>query len=226
MKLSIKNWKEDERPREKLIQNGASVLSDSELIAIIIRSGTTKKDAVEISRDLLQAADNSIQQLEKFTIKEITAIEGFGETKAVSILAAIELGRRSFRKEDPKLRIQSSVEIATIFKAQLGHLSHEEFWVVYLNRNNRIIRKERISTGGTCATVVDLKILAKKAVDCLAQSLIIVHNHPSGNLTPGKEDRLVTKNIAMALKLFDIHLLDHIIVSKNGYFSFADEGLL
>ena len=226
MKLSIKNWKEDERPREKLIQNGASVLSDSELIAIIIRSGTAKKDAVEISRDLLQAADNSIQRLEKFSIQEITSIEGFGETKAVSILAAIELGRRSFRKEEQNPRVQSSVDIANIFRTQLGHLSHEEFWVIYLNRNNRIIRKERISTGGTCATIVDLKILAKKALDCLAQSIIIVHNHPSGNLNPGKEDRQVTKNIAAALKLFEIHLLDHVIVSKNGYFSFADEGLL
>ena len=224
----IKDLLYDERPREKFMNKGASALTNAELIAIIIRSGSSTCNAVEISRKILQLADNDIGKLSVISEEELENIGGIGKTKAISVLAAIELGKRAFELHGQKerLRITSSEIAARLFSPLLRNIPHEEFWAAYLDRANRIIKKERLSSGGTFSTVVDIKILAKKAIDMLSSSVIIAHNHPSGNLIPGEQDRQTTENTKKALSMFDIRLMDHIIIAKNDYFSFADEGLI
>ena len=224
----IKDLLYDERPREKFMNKGAAALTNAELIAIIIRSGSSTCTAVEISRKILQLADNDIGKLSMISEEELENIGGIGKTKAISVLAAIELGKRAFELHGQKerLRITSSEIAARLFSPLLRNIPHEEFWAAYLDRANRIIKKERLSSGGTFSTVVDIKILAKKAIDMLSSSVIIAHNHPSGNLIPGEQDRQTTENTKKALSMFDIRLMDHIIIAKNDYFSFADEGLI
>jgi DNA repair protein RadC len=225
--LSIKSWSPEDRPREKLILKGKSALSDAELIAILLGSGTSSLSAVELAKKVLQPAGNNLHELARHTVKDLIKIKGIGEAKALTIVAALELGRR--RKEiegNEKPKITGSRDAYDILKADLMDISHEEFWIVLLNRANRVIKKSQISQGGVAGTVADPKIIFKLALEELASGIILAHNHPSGNLTASQADLDLTKKIKDAGKLLEIQVLDHIIVAAQKYFSFADEGLL
>lgn len=226
-KPSIKEWAVEDRPREKMLVNGVRALSEAELVAILIGSGNSDESAVELSRRILASVANNLNELGKKTIADLQKFKGIGEAKAITIMAALELGRR--RKEsDPteKPKISTSADAANIFKPILSDLPHEEFWVLMLNRNNLVIDKIIISRGGITGTVIDVRIIMKMALECLACSIILCHNHPSGNLIPSEADKEITRKIKDAGKLLDISVLDHIIVGNNSFFSFADEGLI
>jgi len=225
--LSIKNWSEEDRPREKLLRHGARVLSDAELIALLIGSGTRELSAVELARQVLAASSNNLTNLAKQSARDLIKTKGIGEAKAISIVAAMELGRRR-KDSEPVLKpkITSSTEAAGVFTELLSDISHEEFWVAFLSRSNQLIERAQISQGGVSGTVTDVKIIMRKAIELLASSIIICHNHPSGNSEPSNEDKQITTKIKDAGQFFDIKLLDHIIIASNKYFSFADEGLL
>ncbi|MFT2007524.1 RadC family protein [Pontibacter sp. 13R65] len=225
--LNIKGWAEEDRPREKLLLKGKAALSDAELIAILIGSGTPKLTAVDVAKLILAAVNNDLNELAKLSVNDLKKHKGIGEAKAIAIVSALELGRR--RKETlatAKTRITCSTDIYNYIKPQLLDLPHEEFWVILLNRANIVMRKEAISTGGVAGTVADPKIIFKKALDQLASSVILVHNHPSGNLKPSAADISLTKKMKEAGTLLDLPILDHIIFTDNDYYSFADEGLL
>lgn len=225
--LNIKSWSPDDRPREKLILKGKSALSDAELIAILLGSGTSSMSAVDVAKKVLQLSDNNLHELARLTVKDLVKIKGIGEAKALTIVAALELGRR--RKElenNEKPKITGSKDAYDLVKADLMDMSHEEFWIVLLNRANRVIKKSQISQGGVAGTVADPKIIFKLAIDELASGIILAHNHPSGNLTASQADLDLTKKLREAAKLLDIQVLDHIIVAGQKYLSFADEGLL
>ncbi|MBL1179800.1 MAG: DNA repair protein RadC [Bacteroidetes bacterium] len=224
---SIKMWAEGDRPREKLMLKGKSTLSDAELLAILIGSGYKEKSAVEVSKHILASAENNLNHLAKLSVNDLTKIKGIGEAKAITLIAALELGRRRKDESLPeKPTLSSSKDAYNIICSHLLDLSHEEFWVIYLNRANRLIKKSAIGKGGTSGTVADSKIIFKTAVELLASSVILCHNHPSGNLQPSREDKMLTQKIKEAGLLLDIQLLDHIIIAANTYFSFADEGIL
>ncbi len=226
-RLSIKEWREDERPREKLMAKSATALDDSELIAIILGSGTRNATAVDLARELLAACNNSLRELSKLNIDNLTKRCGIGPAKAITIAALFEIAKRySVTENKSIIQIQSSSTAAGIISPILKDLPHEECWVLYLNRANRLISKERISIGGVSATVIDVKIVIKSALEKLASSLILVHNHPSGNLQPGEHDKMQTKILKEAAALFDIALLDHLIIAGDEYFSFADNGII
>lgn len=225
--LTIKSWSPEDRPREKLILKGKAVLSDAELIAILLGSGTTTLSAVDLAKIILQTANNNLHELARLTVKDLIKIKGIGEAKAITIVAALELGRR--RKDldvDEKPKISSSKDAYQAIKADLLDIPHEEFWVLILNRANRVIKKHQISQGGVAGTVADPKIIYKSALDSLASGIILAHNHPSGNLTPSQADIDLTKKLREAGKMLEIQVLDHIIVAGQKYFSFADEGML
>lgn len=225
--LTIKSWAEEDRPREKLLNKGRHVLTDAELIAILIGSGTRKETAVELAKKILTQLENNLNSLAKLSVQDLMKFKGIGEAKAISIVAALELGRR--RKETETIKrekITSSKDIFEILRPQFLDLPHEEFHVLLLNRANTIIRKEFISRGGISGTVVDPKIIFKIALEHLACSIILCHNHPSGNLKPSTEDIALTKKIKESGAFLEIPVLDHIIVSDTGYFSFADEGMM
>lgn len=225
--LSIKSWAEEDRPREKLLEKGRHILSDAELIAILIGSGNRNESAVDLSKRILLANNNNLFQLGKLSVHDLTKFEGIGEAKALSIIAALELGRR--RKEsDPEKRIKigSSADAATAVKEMFLDLPHEEFWILMLNRANEIIRKEMISRGGVSGTVVDPRIIFKSAVQHLACAIILCHNHPSGNLKPSEADIRLTRKIKESGALLEIPVLDHLIITDKGHFSFADEGMM
>ena len=225
--MNIKSWSPEDRPREKLLLKGTSALSDAELIAILLGSGTANLSAVEVAKKVLAHVANNLDSLAKLSVKELMKTRGIGEAKAITIVAALELGRR--RKEqspDEKPKIEGSRTAVDLIKGDLMDLPHEEFWVMLLNRANRIIRKKRISEGGVSGTVADPKIIFKLAVDELASGIIVVHNHPSGNLKPSESDINLTRKIKEAGKVLEIALLDHLIIAHDRYFSFADEGLL
>lgn len=224
---AIRNWEESQRPREKFLQRGPQALSTEELIAIIIGSGTKEKNAIELSREILQAADNNLGHLARFTFEEFSKFDGIGSCKAVSLMTVFELSRRYQIQQAPPLpQIYSSATAVQNISPLLKDLSHEECWIMYLNRSNRLIAKEKLSSGGLSSTVLDVKMVLKKAMGKLASSIILVHNHPSGNRTPGKDDIAQTRRLSDAAKLCDISLLDHIIIAGNSYFSFADDGSL
>jgi DNA repair protein RadC len=227
-KQSIKNWAIDDRPREKLALNGADSLSNSELLAILINNGTQDKSAVDLAKELLAAVGNSLQKLAGLSVKEMVnlKIKGLGPAKAITIAAALELGVRRSMADNKKEIIQSSRDIANYLKAQLQYKKHEVFAVVFLNRSNKINHYEIISEGGITGTVADPRIILKKALEHDAVSLVLCHNHPSGSLQPSRQDEELTNKIKEAAKYFDIKVLDHIIVSEEGYYSFADEGIL
>jgi DNA repair protein RadC len=226
-RLTIKSWAEEDRPREKMIEKGASALSDAELVAIILGSGTREMTAVDSAKNLLNAAGNDLNRLGKMTIRDLQQFKGIGVARAVTVAAALELGRRRKESDRPvKERIGQSKDVYEMFSPMLADLPYEEFWMLLLNRSNGVITKMKISMGGTDHTVVDMKIIAKAAVEYLAAAAVAVHNHPSGNTAPSKYDLSVTTKIKNALSLFDIPLLDHIIVADNTYYSFADEGTL
>ncbi|HUQ67680.1 MAG TPA: DNA repair protein RadC [Flavitalea sp.] len=224
---SIKYWAKDDQPREKLRSKGAQLLTDSELIAILIGKGTRKQNAVELAKELLKLGKNNLAELGKIPVKELMKLSGIGLTKAITISAALEIGRRREASTlIDRVLVKSSKEIATYIKSLLRDLQNEVFGVVFLNRANRIKHYEVISVGGITGTVADPRIIFKKALAEDAVSIILFHNHPSGNIQPSKADEDLTKKIISAGTLFDIRVLDHIIVSEYGYFSFADEGLI
>ncbi|MFY7900917.1 MAG: RadC family protein [Chitinophagaceae bacterium] len=224
----IKNWAEDDRPREKLMLKGVQALSDSELLAIIINNGTVEKSALELAKELLAACNNNLNRLATISYQQMVAfkIKGLGPAKAIAIAAALELGVRRDSAEKIVQKISNSKDIATYLQALLQHKDHEVFLVVFLNNANKIIHHEEISKGGITGTVADPKLIMKQALMYNAVSIILCHNHPSGNLKPSRADEFITQKIVQAAAYLDIKVQDHIIVSNEGYFSFADDGLL
>ncbi len=225
--LNIKDWNPEDRPREKLLLKGTSALSDAELIAILIGSGTANLSAVDVSKKVLLHGKNNLNELAKLSVKELMKVKGIGEAKAITIVAALELGRR--RKEvdaEEKPKINVSKDAFDLIRGDLMDLPHEEFWVLLLNRANRVIKKKRVSEGGVTGTVADPKIIFKMALEELACGIVVAHNHPSANLNPSQSDINLTKKIKEAGRFLDVQLFDHIIVAGNKYFSFADEGLV
>jgi DNA repair protein RadC len=223
----ILSWAEEDRPREKLLLKGKAALTDAELVAILIGSGTRDLSAVDLSKIILQKANNNLNELAKLSIKDLMKIKGIGEAKAISIAAALELGRR--RKESEVVRrprISSSRDAYEQIQPYLLDLPHEEFWLLLLNRANEVIRPVQVSQGGVSGTVADPKIIFKLAIECLASAIILIHNHPSGNLKPSEADKDLTRRLASAGKLLEIPILDHLIFTDASYLSFADEGLM
>jgi DNA repair protein RadC len=226
-KYSIKEWAKDDRPREKLLLKGAGVLSNSELLAILISNGTREKSALEVAQDLLRAGKDNLNDLGKLSVKELMKVKGIGEAKAISIVAAMELGRRrQATATREKAVVTSSTDVADYLQILLKDYKHEVFAVLFLNRSNKINHFQIISEGGITGTVADPRIILKKALEEDAVSIILCHNHPSGSLKPSKADEELTFKIKEAAKYFDIKVLDHLIVSDDGYYSFADEGIL
>ena len=224
---SIKNWAPDDRPREKLLQHGAEALSNSELLAILINFGSGNKSAIDIAKEILLLSNNNLNELGKLNLKEIQQIKGIGVAKAITIVASLELGRRrSVSELMTKQVISSSHELAIFLRTKLKDYAHEVFAILFLNRANKINHFEIISKGGLTGTVADPRIILKKALEEQATCIILCHNHPSGSLKPSRADEELTKKIKHAAAYFDITVTDHIIVSEEGYFSFADEGLL
>jgi DNA repair protein RadC len=226
-KLSIKSWAEDDRPREKLILKGRSSLTDAELIAILIGSGSRSQSAVDLSKVILNAFKNNINEIGKASVTELKKFKGIGEAKAISIIAALELGRR--RKEEGVIKrdkIRSSNDAYNALYPLLADKKIEEFWVVLLNQNNKIISREFISKGGVSGTVADVRVILKLAIDQLASGVILAHNHPSGAVNPSNADKLLTTKIKNGAELLDIKVLDHIIIGEDDYFSFADANIL
>lgn len=224
---SIKSWAEADRPREKLLTHGRTVLSDAELIAILIGSGTQSLSAIDVGKNILSEVNNDLNHLAKFSVKELMKFRGIGQAKAISIIAALELGRR--RKESAvqeKPKIVSSQDAYDLLKSVMLDLHHEEFWVIMLNRANRVIRMKRVSSGGISGTVADVKIIFKEAIDQMASALILAHNHPSGNRNPSEEDVRLTRKMKESGQLLDIPVLDHIVFAEDKYYSFADEAML
>lgn len=225
--LSIKQWAEDDRPREKLMFKGKAALSDAELIAILISSGNDEESAVGLSRRILEASHNNLLELSKLNVTELKKFRGIGEAKAISIIAALELGRRRQRSaaiEKPLIR--SSAQAFDYIQASLADLAHEEFMVLYLSRSLKVISHDTISRGGVSGTVADIKIILKSAIEKLASYIIVAHNHPSGNTKPSQQDIAMTRQLKEACKLVDLHLNDHLIIGQNSYYSFADEGMM
>jgi DNA repair protein RadC len=227
MSLKITDWAVEDRPREKLAMKGTSSLSDAELLAILISSGTRNKSAVDLGRELLSLVNNNLNSLGKLSIADLKKIRGIGQARAVIIAAALELGRRRKLAEIPAARqIKCSKDAAEIFQPVLGDLSHEEFWILYLNRSNKVIEKMKLSHGGISGTVTDVRLVMKRAVECLASGIIVCHNHPSGNTNPSESDNKITRKIREAGNLMDIQLLDHLIVTEKDYYSYSDNGML
>lgn len=224
---SIKNWALDDRPREKLLLNGKRTLSDSELLAIIMGSGSKNESAVDLSKRVLQSVSNNWHNLSRLSVKDLCKFKGIGIAKAVSIIAAMEIGRRrEIQAHEEKPKITSSVDAFSILKSLIGDLQVEEFWVLYLNQANLVIHKEKISKGGISQTAVDIRVILKIALEEMATGIILAHNHPSGNLRPSKSDYMITEKIKKAAEVLDLNVLDHLIVTQKSYFSFADEGEL
>lgn len=225
--FAIKYWAEDDKPREKLMLKGKSALSDAELIAILIGSGSRNESAVELSKRILISTDNNLNALGKVSLKQLTTFKGIGEAKAITIIAALELGRRRRTEDALELtKVTSSKSVFEIMQPIIGELPHEEFWVLYLNNSNKVVYKTQISKGGITGTVVDARIIYKIALEHNATSVILTHNHPSGVLLASDADKQITKKLKEAGKYLDILVLDHIIVTEKSYFSFADEGIL
>jgi DNA repair protein RadC len=222
--LTIKSWAEEDRPREKLLTKGKQSLSDAELLAILLGSGSRDETAVGLAQRILQSVDNDLNELGRRSVAELTKFKGIGEAKSITVVAALELGRRrqlTDVKERPQIR--SSRDAWQLIAPILMDLSHEEFWILLLNRAGRVIGREQISLGGVAGTVVDAKIVFRKAIESMASSLILVHNHPSGNLQPSQQDINLTQKLKKAGETLDIAVLDHLIITERGYFSFADE---
>lgn len=226
-KLTIKSWSLQDRPREKLLDKGSGLLSDAELLAILIGSGSPQESAVSLSQRILNTVDNNLNELSKLPIEKLLQFKGIGTAKAISIVTALELGKR--RQYEPtvlRVKIQSSKDVFTLMQPLIGQLAHEEFWVLFLNNSNTILGRYQISKGGITSTVVDIRLLCKKALDLMAVGIILCHNHPSENVQPSAADISLTQKIKNAAQTLDIKLLDHLIVSQSTYFSFADEAIL
>lgn len=225
--FSIKNWSQDDQPREKLLYKGKAALSDAELVAILIGSGNRQESAVGLCKRILAHTDNNLNALGKLSIKQLTAFKGIGEAKAISIIAALELGRRRRGEEAlEKKKITSSRSVFELMQPTLGELQHEEFWIIYLNNSNKVIDKNQLSKGGITGTLVDVRLVLKKALEVGATGLILVHNHPSGSLKPSEADKQTTTKLKTASRSLDIKVLDHLIITEKAYFSFADQNIL
>lgn len=223
----IKNWSVDDRPREKMLLKGAAALSNSELVAILINNGTKEESAVELAKQVLKLGKNNLDELGKLSLKEFQKIRGIGTAKAIAIAAALEIGRRRASSAlYEKTIVKTSADIATFLRANLKDLSHEVFMAIYLNKSNKILNYKIISSGGLTGTVADPRMILKAALEEGATSIVLCHNHPSGNLKPSVADEILTRKIKDGAALIDIRLVDHIIVSNEGYYSFADEGML
>ncbi len=225
--LPITSWSLDDRPREKLLEKGNKALSDAELIAILIGSGSRNESAVDLAKRILASTNANLNQLARLSLNDLQEFKGIGEAKAVSIVAALELGRRRRLEtalEKPK--ITSSKNAFELMQPYIGDLNHEEFWVIYLNNSNKVLARQQLSKGGFTGTLVDTRLVLKKALEVSATGLILCHNHPSGKLTPSQSDKNLTKKIIEAGSVMDIKVLDHLIVTEKSYFSFADEGIL
>jgi DNA repair protein RadC len=227
-KISIKKWAEEDRPREKLMLKGVSALSDSELLAILIGSGNDKESAVELSKRILHKADNNLNKLSRFSVNDLVRnFRGIGPAKAITIVAALELGRRR-RSEEPVKRdkITSSNDAFIVLYPLLADLNHEETWALLLDRSNKVVSTLQVSRGGISGTVVDIRLILREAINHYASSIVLGHNHPSGNCTPSAQDTAISKKLKEAAKWMDITLLDHIIVCGETYYSFADNGII
>tara|TARA_R110001632_G_scaffold10408_3_gene38567 strand:- start:288 stop:974 length:687 start_codon:yes stop_codon:yes gene_type:complete len=224
-KLTIKSWALDDRPREKLIAKGKSVLSSAELLAILIGSGNREESAVDLSKRILESVNNNIHELAKLPLEKLIEFKGIGEAKAITIITALELGKRKQQEIPEEIsKISSSKQVFTIMQPLLGDLPHEEFWVLYLNNSNKVLSKDQISKGGITATIVDVRLLYKRALEISAVAIIICHNHPSGKTNPSEADKQLTQKIKEGGVSLDIKLLDHLIITEKSYFSFADNG--
>ncbi len=225
--FSIKNWSQDDQPREKLLHKGKAALSDAELVAILIGSGNKTESAVELSKRILASVDNNLSELGKLSIKQLMEFKGIGEAKAITIAAALELGRRRRGEEAlEKKKITSSKSVFELMQPIIGELQHEEFWIIYLNNSNKVILKNQLSKGGITGTLVDVRLVLKNALEVGATGLILAHNHPSGTLKPSEADKQITNKLKIASESLDIKVLDHLIITENAYFSFADDGIL
>jgi DNA repair protein RadC len=224
---SIKNWSEADRPREKLVSKGCHGLSDSELLAILLGTGSKSESAVDLAKRILLSVDNNLNVLGKLSVKNLQNFKGIGEAKAVTIAAALELGKRRSSQENPdKARISSSTSAYNFLHPIIGELPHEEFWVLYLNNSNKVLKPFQASKGGITGTLVDVRIVLRQALELGATSIILAHNHPSGTLKPSESDKKLTQKLKTACQSLDIKILDHIIVTEKAYFSFADQGLI
>ena len=227
-RLSVKNWSPEDQPREKSLLKGVNALSNAELMAILIGSGNAEESSVQLSQRILQSVENNLNRLGKLSVDHlISSFKGIGEAKAIAIIAALELGKRR-RASDiiSSGTIRYSKDIYDLFHPLMGELQHEEFWVLFLNRANKIIHKMKLSQGGLSETIVDNRIVYKEGISRLASSVVICHNHPSGTLNPSKQDETITQKLRNGLMLLDMALIDHVIVCEKGYYSFADEGKL
>ena len=224
--MNIKEWAPDDRPREKVLSKGIQALSDAELIAILIGRVSSGESAVELARTLLHGSDNSFSQLSKLSVKEMTRkYKGIGPAKAITIAAALEIGKRRSQSEALQLfSVKSSRDVYNYLQPLMADLPHEEFWTLYLNQSNRIVYKRQISRGGVSETAVDIRIILKDALEYLASGIIICHNHPSGNTRPSHVDDAFTRKMKEAAKMIDVRVLDHLIICEHGYYSYADEG--
>ena len=222
----ITNWSEDDKPREKLMLKGKSVLSDAELIAILIGSGSRNESAVDLSKRILASVDTNLNALGKTSLSQLMSFKGIGEAKAISIIAALELGRRRRAEGAVELKkVTSSKIIFEIMQPIIGELPHEEFWIIYLNNSNKVISKSQLSKGGITGTLVDVRLVFKTALEMGATALILCHNHPSGTLIPSEADKQITRKLKLAGDSLEIKVLDHLIVTEKNYFSFVDEGI-
>jgi DNA repair protein RadC len=225
--FSIKNWSQDDQPREKLLYKGKSALSDAELVAILIGSGNREESAVALCKRVLASTDNNLSELGKLSIKQLMEFKGIGEAKAITIIAALELGRRRRGEEAlEKKKITSSASVFELLQPIIGELQHEEFWIIYLNNSNKVIQKNQLSKGGITGTLVDVRLVLKNALEVGATGIILAHNHPSGTLKPSEADKQITQKLKVAAQSLDIKVLDHLIITEKAYFSFADESLL
>jgi len=223
--MPIQQWAKVDRPREKMLLKGRLALSDAELLAVLLGSGTAQLSAVDLARQVLSRCNNNLDELAKLSIAELTKIKGIGDAKAVALVSALELGRRRTNADAPKrFIIRSSNDVYEHVKPYLLDLAHEEFWVLFLNRANAVLKTSKISSGGMTGTIVDPRLLFREALENLANSIILVHNHPSGTLKPSEADETLTKKIMEAGKFLDIQVLDHLIFTDNGFYSFADHG--
>ena len=224
---ALKTWAVEERPREKVLANGVQYLSDTELLAILLGSGTRNKTAVELAREMLRDSGNNLDDLARVSLEDLLKVKGVGPAKAISVLAAMELGRRrTGMSQVEKVPVKSSETVFNLFHPLLGDLDHEEFWLLMLNRAHKVLGRFKVSQGGLSGTVIDTRIILKKALDNLASSIIVCHNHPSGNIRPSDADVKITEKLKKASEMLEIKLLDHVIIADKSYFSFADEGLI
>lgn len=226
-RLSIKRWNMDDRPREKMLNKGRSTLSNAELIAILIGMGNKNESAVSLAMRILSAVNNDLNALGRMSIAELRKFSGIGEAKAISIISALELANRKHIQTTTKLsKISNSQQVYQLMKPLLCDLRHEEFWILYFNNSNKLVKKIQLSKGGLTGTLVDVRLVFKSALDVYATGMVLCHNHPSGRVNPSKADKLLTEKIKNAGLTLDIKLLDHLIIGENAYFSFADEQLL